>query len=75
VFTGFFNFYKFFENFFKNRPGVRFHSRGADSAGNCSNFVETEQLVEFDVGRKSSNSSKNEPISRHIASFVQVFLP
>ncbi|KAL7078751.1 hypothetical protein ACQ4LE_001867, partial [Meloidogyne hapla] len=53
------------------RPGVRFHTRGADSEGNCANFVETEQLVEFDVG-KSSNSSKNVATSRHIASFIQI---
>jgi len=37
--------------------------------------VETEQLVEFDVGGKSSNSSSNNKkvvTSRHIASFIQV---
>uniref|UniRef100_A0A914LXL3 Phosphatidylinositol-3-phosphatase SAC1 n=1 Tax=Meloidogyne incognita TaxID=6306 RepID=A0A914LXL3_MELIC len=57
------------------RPGVRFHTRGADSEGNCANFVETEQLVEFDVGGKSSNSSSNNKkvvTSRHIASFIQI---
>lgn len=28
-----------------NRPGLRFTARGADVHGNCSNFVETEQIV------------------------------
>lgn len=28
-----------------DRPGLRFTARGADVYGNCSNFVETEQLV------------------------------
>ncbi|CAK5076719.1 unnamed protein product [Meloidogyne enterolobii] len=57
------------------RPGVRFHTRGADSEGNCANFVETEQLIEFDVGGKSSSSSTNNKkvvTSRHIASFIQI---
>jgi hypothetical protein len=29
------------------RAGTRYHSRGVDSEGNCSNFVETEQIVEY----------------------------
>lgn len=28
-----------------DRPGLRFTARGADVYGNCSNFVETEQIV------------------------------
>lgn len=28
-----------------DRPGLRFTARGADVHGNCSNFVETEQIV------------------------------
>lgn len=28
-----------------DRPGLRFTARGADIHGNCSNFVETEQIV------------------------------
>ena len=29
------------------RTGTRFHTRGADPLGNVANFVETEQMVEF----------------------------
>ena len=39
------------------RPGVRLYSRGIDAEGNVSNFVETEQIIEF---------------SGEIASYVQV---
>lgn len=28
-----------------DRPGLRFTARGADTHGNCANFVETEQIV------------------------------
>ncbi|KAF7639958.1 SAC domain-containing protein, partial [Meloidogyne graminicola] len=57
------------------RPGVRFHTRGADSEGNCANFVETEQLVEFDVGgggRVGKSSPNNSATFRHISSFIQI---
>lgn len=30
------------------RAGTRMFSRGIDSSGNVSNFVETEQIVEYD---------------------------
>lgn len=30
------------------RPGTRYFSRGIDSHGNVSNFVETEQIVLYD---------------------------
>ncbi|KAL3097934.1 hypothetical protein niasHS_000669 [Heterodera schachtii] len=46
------------------RAGVRFHTRGLDREGNCANFVETEQIVQFDT-----KSGKNQ---RHLASFVQI---
>lgn len=44
--------------------GVRFYMRGTDNEGNSANFIETEQIVEFD-GHEQSN--------RCIASFIQVF--
>ena len=49
------------------RAGVRFHTRGADSEGNCANFIETEQIVEYEV-----QPSQGQPKSRHISSFVQM---
>ena len=32
----------------RQRAGVRYFTRGADSAGKVANFVETEQLIAFD---------------------------
>lgn len=29
----------------KERSGTRFYSRGIDENGNCSNFIETEQVI------------------------------
>lgn len=31
----------------RNRLGARFYSRGTDSNGNVSNFVETEQILKY----------------------------
>uniref|UniRef100_A0A915DSH0 Phosphatidylinositol-3-phosphatase SAC1 n=1 Tax=Ditylenchus dipsaci TaxID=166011 RepID=A0A915DSH0_9BILA len=46
-----------------HRAGVRFHMRGTDIQGNSANFVETEQIVEFD---KDANVLK-----KCLTSFVQ----
>lgn len=36
-----------------NRAGTRLFTRGADNQGNVANFVETEQIVEFEGNRSS----------------------
>ncbi|CAD7090352.1 unnamed protein product [Hermetia illucens] len=36
-----------------NRAGTRLFSRGIDDNGNCANYVETEQIVEYDGERIS----------------------
>jgi hypothetical protein len=41
--------------------------RGVDADGNCANFVETEQVVQYD-----SDPSQARPTIRHISSFIQV---
>ena len=33
----------------RNRAGLRYERRGADSKGYCANYVETEQIVIFEV--------------------------
>ncbi|KAI1731522.1 sacI homology domain-containing protein [Ditylenchus destructor] len=47
-----------------NRAGVRFHVRGSDKEGNSANFVETEQIVEFDKDHHRQ--------SRCLTSFLQI---
>ena len=32
-----------------SRTGARYHTRGADTKGNVANFVETEQIVVYDM--------------------------
>ena len=32
------------------RSGTRFNDRGIDEAGNCSNFVETEMIIQYNKG-------------------------
>ncbi|KAI3416098.1 hypothetical protein GPALN_005649 [Globodera pallida] len=49
------------------RAGVRFYTRGLDQEGNCANFVESEQIVEFDTAIAAGSQVQQ----RHLASFVQ----
>jgi hypothetical protein len=35
------------------RPGTRLFSRGIDEQGNVSNFVETEQIIEYGMDMSS----------------------
>uniref|UniRef100_A0A914IBB2 Phosphatidylinositol-3-phosphatase SAC1 n=1 Tax=Globodera rostochiensis TaxID=31243 RepID=A0A914IBB2_GLORO len=49
------------------RAGVRFYTRGLDQEGNCANFVESEQIVEFDTAIAPGPQVQQ----RHLASFVQ----
>ncbi|CAD6186140.1 unnamed protein product [Caenorhabditis auriculariae] len=44
------------------RAGVRYYKRGVDVDGHAANFVETEQIVEFEGQNQD----------RHITSFVQI---
>lgn len=59
-----------------SRLGSRFYSRGADIAGNVSNFVETEQIMDFiDNSPKSLKNSTDQSSSifyNKIISFVQI---
>jgi hypothetical protein len=34
----------------KKRAGTRYHMRGADEQGNVANYVETEQILQFQNG-------------------------
>ncbi|CAI5439144.1 unnamed protein product [Caenorhabditis angaria] len=38
------------------RAGVRFYKRGVDNDGHAANFVETEQILEFDAEEKHTTS-------------------
>lgn len=52
-----------------NRLGVRFYSRGADLEGNVSNFVETEQIMEF-KGKRGYSTEQG--FEEKLYSFVQI---
>jgi len=47
-----------------HRAGVRFYMRGTDTSGNSANFVETEQIVEFDQNQ--------DPSRRVLTAFLQM---
>uniref|UniRef100_A0A7E4UTD1 Phosphatidylinositol-3-phosphatase SAC1 n=1 Tax=Panagrellus redivivus TaxID=6233 RepID=A0A7E4UTD1_PANRE len=47
-----------------HRAGVRFYKRGTDYDGNSANFVETEQIIEFDRDQN--------PANRVLTSFIQL---
>lgn len=46
------------------RAGTRFYMRGVSSEGHSANFVETEQIVQFD--------RNGDPRNRYLTAFVQV---
>lgn len=52
-----------------NRLGVRFYSRGANFDGNVSNFVETEQILNFSKGFDKEGGSE---LDNKIFSLVQI---
>ena len=47
------------------RAGVRFYMRGTDSMGHSANFIETEQILEFE-------KSGGKPGKKALTSFIQV---
>lgn len=47
-----------------HRAGVRFYMRGTDLTGNSANFVETEQIIEYDYN--------HDPSKRVLTSFLQL---
>jgi hypothetical protein len=47
-----------------HRAGVRFYMRGTDLSGNSANFVESEQIVEFDRAQ--------DPLQRTLTSMLQM---
>ncbi|VDK52708.1 unnamed protein product [Anisakis simplex] len=49
-----------------HRAGTRFYMRGVSSEGYSANFVETEQIVQFD--------KNGDPRNRHLTAFIQVLL-